>query len=127
MNGTKFAYVLLISLFYPRYECFFEKSGCMYIVVAKENKLAVIDYLIYRFCGLFSVIEMLKEVSNGCGWIPMCSHAIEICFEVRGGDGSALSVNVSKNNKRFIWKKFGDAIFESVRVFFWKIVSDNGY
>ena len=98
----------------------------MYIVVAEEKKLAVIDYLIDLFLGLFSVIDLLKEVSNGCGWIPTCSHAIEIRCEVGGGDGSVIIVNVSKKNKPFILTKLGDTNFESGHVFFWKIVSDNG-
>ena len=56
-----------IFFFAPGFECFVEKSGCMYIVVAEGKNLAVIDYLFDPFYGLFSVIELLKEVRNGCG------------------------------------------------------------
>ena len=69
---------------------------------------------------------MLKEVRNGNGWIPTHSHAIEIFCEVRGGDGSVLSVKLSKKSKRLILTKLGDAMFESGHVFFWTLVSDNG-
>ena len=98
----------------------------MYIVVAEAKNLAVVDYFIAFFCKRFSVIEMLKEVRNGCGWIPMCSHAFKIVCEVGGGDGSVISVKVSKNSKRLTLKKLGDAMFESGRVFFWTLVSDHG-
>ena len=50
----------------------------MFIVLAEAKKLAVIDYFIDFLCELFSIIELLKEVSNGCGCIPECSHAIKI-------------------------------------------------
>ena len=59
----------------------------------------------------------MKEVSNGCGWIPTRSHAIEIFFEVGGGDSSVLSVKVSKKSNRFTLTKLGDAMFESGNVF----------
>ena len=39
--------------------------------MTEENKLDVIDYFIALFCKLFFIIELLKEVSNGCGWIPV--------------------------------------------------------
>ena len=39
-----------ICFFAPGFECFVEKSGCIYIVVAEEKKLAVIGYLINIFC-----------------------------------------------------------------------------
>ena len=39
---------------------------------------------------MISIIELLKEVSNWCGWIPMCSHAIRIGYKVVGGVGSVL-------------------------------------
>ena len=103
--------------FTPGFGCFVEKSGRMYIVVSEANKLAVIDYLVAFFCELFSVIELSKEVSNGCGWIPMHSHAIGIFCKVGGGDGSVLSVKMSKNSKQFTLTKLGDAMFESGCVF----------
>ena len=56
---------------------FVENSEYMYIVVAEAKKLAVINYFIAFFCEIFSDIELLKEVSNGCGWITTCSHAIK--------------------------------------------------
>ena len=98
----------------------------MYIVVAEAKKLAVIDYFISLFCKLFSVIELLKEVSNGCGWIPTRSHAIKICPDGGGGDGSVISVKVSKKSKRFTLTKIGDAVFDSGRVFLWTLISDHG-
>ena len=98
----------------------------MYIVVAEEKKLDVIDYFIAFLCKLFSVIDMLKEVSNGCGWIPTRSHATEICCEVGGGDGYVLGVNVSKKINQFKWTKLGDAMFESGHLFLWTLVSDHG-
>ena len=98
----------------------------MHIAVSEAKKLAVIDYFIAFFCELFSVIELLKEVSNGCGWIPTRSHVIKVCCEVGGGDGSVLSVKVSKKSKRFTLTKLGDAMFESGHVFFWTLVSDHG-
>ena len=49
-----------IWFFAPGFECFVEKSGCMYVVAAEVKKLVVIDYLIAFFCELFSIIEMLK-------------------------------------------------------------------
>ena len=85
----------------------------MYIVVAEANKLAVVDYFIDFFWELFSFVELFKEVSDGCGWIPTHSHAIKNFCEVGGGDGSVLSVKVSKKSKRFTLTKLGDAIFES--------------
>ena len=112
--------------FVPGFECFAEKYRCMYIFVAEAKKLAVINYLISFFCEFFSVIELLKEVRNGCGYIPTRSHAINFFHEVRGGDGSVLSVKVSKKSKRFKSKKIGDAVFESGHVFFWTLVSDHG-
>ena len=108
------------------FEYLIENSGCMYIVVAKAKKFAVIDYFIAFFCKLLSIIEPLKEVSNGCGWIPMRSHAIEICCEVGGGDGSVISVKTSKKIKWLTLTKLGDAMFESGHVFFWTLVSDHG-
>ena len=86
----------------------------------------VIDYFIAFFCEFFSVIELLKEVSNECGWIPTCSHAIKNFCEVGGDDGSAISVKVSKKSKRFTLAKIGGAMFESGHVFFWTLVSDHG-
>ena len=119
MNGTKFAYFLSISVFFaPGFECFVENSGCMYILVAEAKKLAVIDYLISLFCGLFSVIDLLKEARNGCGRIPTRIHAIEIFCDIGGDTGSILSVKVSKNIKRFTLKKLGDVMFDSGHVFF---------
>ena len=112
-------------VFAPGFECFVENSGCMYIVVSETKKLAVVDYFIAFFCELFSVIGMLKEVSNGCGWIPTRSHAIEIFCEVGGGDGSILSVKVSKKSKRFTLTKIGDTMFESVHVYFWTLIIDH--
>ena len=47
----------------------------------------------------------------------MRSHAIEIFCEVGGGDGSILSVRVSKKSKRSALTKIGDAMFESGYVF----------
>ena len=88
--------------------------------------MAVIDYFIAFFYELFSVIELLKEVRKGCGWIPMHSHAIEIFCEVGGGGGSVLSLKVSKKSKRFTLTKLGDGMFESGRVFFWTLGSDHG-
>ena len=98
----------------------------MYIVVVDAKRLDVIYYFIAFFCGFFSVIELLKVVSNGCGWIPTRSHTIKICCGVRVGDGSVLSVKVSKNSKRFTLTKIGDVLFESGRVFFWALVIDHG-
>ena len=83
----------------------------MYIFVAEAKKFAVIDYFISFFCKFFSVVELLKEVSNGCGWIPTLSHAIEIFCEVGGGDGSVISVKVGKKIKRFTLMKLGDRVF----------------
>ena len=51
---------------------------------------------------------------------------IEIGCEVGGGDGSVLSVYVSNNSKQFKLVKLGDAIFESGRVFLWRLISDHG-
>ena len=68
----------------------------------------------------------MKEVSNGCGWIPTRSHAIGIFCEVVGGDGYVLSVNLSKKIKRYILTKLVDAMFESGQIFFWTLVSDHG-
>ena len=90
------------------------------------KKLAVIDYFIAFFCQLFSVIEMLKEVRNGCGCIPTCSHAIGICCEVGRGDGSVLSVKVSKKSKWAVLTKIGNAMFESGCVFLWTLVNYHG-
>ena len=98
----------------------------MYIVVVDAKRYDVIYYFIAFFCGFFSVIELLKEVSNGCGWIPTRSHAIKIFCEVVGGDGYVLSVKVSEKSKRFIFAKLGDSMFESGHVFFRTLFSDNG-
>ena len=46
--------------------------------------------------------------------------------EVGGGDGSVLSVKVSKKSKRFTLTKLGDAMFESNPIFFSTLVSDHG-
>ena len=97
----------------------------MYIVLKEAKKLAVIDYFIAFLCEFFSVIELLKEVINGCGWIPTFNHAIEICCEVGGGDGSILSVKVSTKSKRVTLIKVVDAMFESGHVFFWTLVIDH--
>ena len=59
-------------------------------------------------------------------WIPTCSHAIKISWEVGGGDGSVHSVQVSKKSKRFTLIKPGDTMFESGRIFFQTLVSDHG-
>ena len=114
-----------ICFFAPGFECFVENSGCMYIFVAESKKLTVVDSLISFFCKLFSVVEMLKEVSKWCGWIPTCSHAIKKFCEVRGVDGSILSVYVRKDSKRFSLKKLDDSMFESGHVFFWTFVSNH--
>ena len=113
-------------IFATGFECFVEKFGCMYIIVAEANKLTVIDYLIYLFCELFSIIDMLKEVSNWCGWIPTCSHVLGIGCEVGGGDGYVLIIQVSNNSKSFTLAKLGDEMSESGHVFFWTLFSDNG-
>ena len=63
----------------------------MYIVVAEAKKLSVIDYLIVFSCELFSYIDTLKEVINGCGWISTCIHAIKNFCGLGGGDGYVLS------------------------------------
>ena len=55
---------------------------------------------------------MLKEVRNWYGWIPTCYHAIIICCDVGGGDGS------SKKSKRLTLANLGDEIFDSGHVFF---------
>ena len=68
----------------------------------------------------------MKEVRNGCGWIPTRSHAIEILCEVGGGDVSVISIKVSNKSKRFTLTKLGYAMFESGHVFFWTLVSDHG-
>ena len=47
-------------------------------------------------------------------------------YEVRGGYGYVLSVNVSNKSKRFTLTKLGDAMFESSHVLFWTLVSDHG-
>ena len=71
---------------------FFEKYGCVYIVIAEAMTLTVIDYFIDLFCELFSIVELLKEVRSWCGWIPMCSHVIMIGYKVVGSGGSILSL-----------------------------------
>ena len=111
-----------IWFFAPGFEYFVENYGCMYIVVAEAKNLAVVDYFIAFFWELFSVIDMLKEISNRCGWIPIRSYTIKICCEVGGGDGSILNVKVSKKIKRFILKKLGDAMFEIGHLFFWNLL-----
>ena len=98
----------------------------MYIVVAEVKKLAVIDYFIVFFCNFFSILDLLKEFSNWCGWIPMCIHTIKIICEARGGDGSVLSVYANKKSKRSTLTKLGDAMFDSGRLFFWTLVSYHG-
>ena len=111
----------------PGFECFVEKYGCMYDIVAEAKKFTVIDYFIAFFCELFSIIEMLKQVRNWCGWIPTYSHAIKIGCEVGGGDGSVLSVYETKKSNWPTLEKLGDEMFESGHVLFWTIVSDHGY
>ena len=69
---------------------------------------------------------MLKEISNGCGQIPTCSHVIKTCCEVGEGDGSILSVKVINKCKQSTLTKLGNAMFESGHVFFWTLVSDHG-
>ena len=81
-----------ICVFAPGFECFVEKYGCIYIVVAEAKKLAVINYLISFSCKLFSVVELLKQVRYWYGWIPTCFHTIKIGYEVGGGDISVLRV-----------------------------------
>ena len=83
----------------------------MYIVVAEAKNLTVIDYFVSFSCKLFSIIEPLKEVINWRGWIPTCSHAIGFGCEIGGGDGSVLSVYLSKKSKRFTLAKLGDVMF----------------
>ena len=56
-----------IWFFAPGFECLFEKYKCMYIFVAEAKNLAVIDYFIDFFWKFVSVIELLKEINNGCG------------------------------------------------------------
>ena len=60
---------------------------------------------------------MLREVRNECGWIPTCSHSIQIFCEVGRVNGSILSVKASKKSKWFPLTKIGDAILESTHVF----------
>ena len=115
-----------IRFFATGFECFSEKYGCMHVVVAGTKKLTVIDYFIAFFCKLFSIIELLEEVSDWCEWIPTCGHAIKIGCEIGGGDGSILSVYTRKTSKRFTLTKLGDTMFESGRVLFWIFVSDHG-
>ena len=62
----------------------------------------------------------------GVGGFQRAVMQIEIFCEVGGGDGSVLSIKVSKKSKRFILMKLGDAMFESGHMFFWTLVSDNG-
>ena len=106
----------------PCFECFVEKYGCVYVVVAETKKLTVIDYFIAFFCELFSIIEMLKEVSNWCRWIPAYSHAIKVGCEAGGGNGSVLSVYVTKKSNWSTLAKLGDAMFESGHVFSGKLL-----
>ena len=64
----------------------------MYIFVPEAKNLTILDYFIEFLFKLFTIIELLKEVINWCGWIPMYCHAIKIGCDVGGGDGSVLSV-----------------------------------
>ena len=98
----------------------------MHVVVVEAKNLTVIDYFIVFFFEVFSIVEMLKEFSNCCGWIPTYSQAIIIDGEVGGGVGSVLSVYMSKKSKWFILKKIVDAIFEISRVFLCTLTSDHG-
>ena len=97
----------------------------MHVFIAEAKKFTVIEYLIVFFCKVFSVIDMLKYVSDWCGWIPTCIHVIEVGCEVGGGGGSVLGVYVIKKSNRFTLTKLGDMKFESGHVFVWELVSDN--
>ena len=119
-------YFINIWFFAPGFECLVEKFGCVYIVVAEAKKLIVVDYLIAFFCELFSIIELLKDFSNFCGWIPTCSHAIGIGYEVGRCVGSVFSAYVTKKSKWFKLTNLGNAMCESGHVFFWTLVSDHG-
>ena len=91
MNGTKFAYVLSIYVFLRQVLSVLLKStdACKF-VVEEAKMLTVIDYLVAFFWEFFSIIELLKEVRNWCGWILTCNHEIEIGCEVGGGVHCAL-------------------------------------
>ena len=81
-----------ICFFAPGFGCFVKNYSCMYVFISEAKNFTVVDYFISFFCEVFSMIELFKEVRNWCGWIPTCSHAIEILCVVGGGDGSVLSV-----------------------------------
>ena len=89
--------------------------------------MTVVEYFIALIHRLCSVVELLKEVINWCGWIPPYIHAIKIGCEFGGVDGSVLSVYVRKNIKRFTLAKLGDEMFESGHVFFWTLFSNHEY
>ena len=72
-----------IWFFARGFECFVEKSGCAYIVVAEAKKLIFVDHFISLFCQFVSIVDILKEVGNWCWCILTCSHGIKIGCEVR--------------------------------------------
>ena len=113
-----------VYFFAPGFDFFTEKYTCIHVVIAEAKNFTVVDYFIAFFCEVFSIIDLLKEVSYWFGWIPTCSHAIKIGCEVRGSDVFVLSVYVIKKSKRITLTKLGDVTFESGRLFFWELVSD---
>ena len=80
-------------------------------------------------CLLLQIIFRHWSVERGQQWVWVGSNVRSYnlnFYEVRGGDGYVLSVNVSNKSKRFTLTKLGDAMFESSHVLFWTLVSDHG-
>ena len=85
----------------------------MHVVVEEAKKFTVIYYLFAFCCDICSVIELLEMVGNWRGQISMGSNAIKIGCDIGGGDGSKLSVQVSKKGKMFAFMKIGNMMFNS--------------
>ncbi len=58
----------------PKFDCIVEKSSFVNVVVAEAKELGVSDILETIFGEGLAVLELLKEISDWCGWIPLRIH-----------------------------------------------------
>jgi hypothetical protein len=58
----------------PNFECIFEGSSFVNVVVAEANELGVSDIFETIFGEGLAILELLKEISDWRGWIPLRIH-----------------------------------------------------
>jgi hypothetical protein len=58
----------------PNLECIIEESSFVNVVIAEAKELGVSDIFETIFGEGLDILELLKEISDWRGWIPLCIH-----------------------------------------------------